>query len=205
RSNDCTRSAKAFALHRVFALRAACALRTTSLRPPYQFSRSVPAVRATHQPRPQHQPHPINCPLAYPTYPTLPTHLPYPTHPTYLTHLPYPTRPSYPSVSSLIWYCSSFLYKLLRGVPITSAVFEMFQPFSRGFPARNMRSAFSLNSRSVPSFAPSPSPAAAVLLPPPEGDRTLSGRSGRSIVSAPVMMISRSTVLRSSRMLPFHR
>ena len=58
-----------------------------------------------------------------------------------------------PSVSWLIWYCSSFLYRLLRGVPITSAVFEMFQPLSRSLPTRNMRSAFSLNSRSVPAFA----------------------------------------------------
>jgi hypothetical protein len=41
-----------------------------------------------------------------------------------------------PSVSSLIWYCSSFLYRLLRGVSITSAVFEMFQPFSRSLATR---------------------------------------------------------------------
>ena len=39
--------------------------------------------------------------------------------------------PSYPSVSCVIPYCSSFLYRLLRGVPMTSAVFEMFQSFSR--------------------------------------------------------------------------
>ena len=37
----------------------------------------------------------------------------------------------YPSLSCEIWYCSSFLYRLLRGVSITSAVFEIFQPFSR--------------------------------------------------------------------------
>ena len=35
---------------------------------------------------------------------------------------------------------------------MTSAVFEMFQPFSRSLPTRNARSAFSLNSRSVPAF-----------------------------------------------------
>src|SRR4029077_6988833 len=128
--------------------------------------------------------------------------------------------PSYPSVSWLIWYCSSFLYKLRRGVPITSAVFEMFQPFSRSLPTRNMRSAFSLNSRSVPAaaFASAPSapgfgePAPAALALPvlvtadqAAGERTLSGRSATSIVSALVMMLSRSTVLRSSRMLPFQR
>src|SRR5690242_12035226 len=36
----------------------------------------------------------------------------------------------YPSVSCEIRYCSSFLYRLLRGVSITSAVFEMFHPLS---------------------------------------------------------------------------
>jgi len=42
----------------------------------------------------------------------------------------------YPSVSCEIWYCSSFLYKLLRGVSITSAVFEIFHPFSRSLVTR---------------------------------------------------------------------
>src|SRR5262249_1996270 len=97
----------------------------------------------------------------------------------------------YPSVSWLIWYCSSFLYRLLRGVPITSAVFEMFQPFSRSLPTRNIRSAFSLNSRSVPAFASAVSPPDFGVPPPPDdhaaGDRTISGRSARSIVSPPVM------------------
>ena len=60
--------------------------------------------------------------------------------------------PRYPSVSCEIWYCSSFLYRLLRGVSITSAVLEMFQPFSRSLPTRNARSALSLNSRSVPAL-----------------------------------------------------
>ena len=46
-------------------------------------------------------------------------------------------------------YCSSFLYRFERGVPITSAVFEMFQAFSFSFSTRNFRSADSLNSRSV--------------------------------------------------------
>ena len=58
--------------------------------------------------------------------------------------------PHYPSPSSEIPYCSSFLYRLLRGVPMISAVFEMFQAFSRSFSTRNFRSASSLNSRSVP-------------------------------------------------------
>src|SRR5436190_20739983 len=67
----------------------------------------------------------------------------------------------HPSVSCEIWYCSSFLYRLLRGVPITSAVFEMFQPFSRSLPTRNARSAPSLNSRKVPAPAfVSPEPSA---------------------------------------------
>ena len=39
----------------------------------------------------------------------------------------------YPSVSCEILYCSSFLYKLLRGVSISSAVLEMFHPCSRSF------------------------------------------------------------------------
>src|SRR5262249_53046007 len=120
-----------------------------------------------------------------------------------------PTLRSYPSVSWLIWYCSSFLYRLLRGVPITSAVFEMFQPFSRSLPTRNIRSAFSLSSRSVPAFAASLSPAGfGAAGPAPDhaaGDRTVSGRSATSIVSPPVMMIIRSTVFRSSRMLPRKR
>ena len=55
----------------------------------------------------------------------------------------------YPSPSCLIWYCSSFLYKLLRGVSMTSAVLEMFQPCSRNFSTRNSRSTTSLNSRKV--------------------------------------------------------
>jgi hypothetical protein len=38
-----------------------------------------------------------------------------------------------PSTSCLIPCCSSFLYKLLRGVSMISAVFEMFQLFSRSF------------------------------------------------------------------------
>src|SRR5688572_14877906 len=42
----------------------------------------------------------------------------------------------YPSVSWEILYCSSFLYRLLRGVSITSAVFEMFQLFSLSFATR---------------------------------------------------------------------
>ena len=56
----------------------------------------------------------------------------------------------YPSVSCVIWYCSSFLYRLLRGVSITSAVFEMFQPFSRSFRPGTRARRSSLNSRSVP-------------------------------------------------------
>jgi hypothetical protein len=59
--------------------------------------------------------------------------------------------PPQPSVSCLIWYCSSFLYRLLRGVSMTSAVFEMFQPFSRSLRTRKSRSAASLNARSVAS------------------------------------------------------
>jgi hypothetical protein len=43
---------------------------------------------------------------------------------------------SQPSDSCVIWYCSSFLYKLLRGVSIASAVFEIFHPFSRSFDTR---------------------------------------------------------------------
>jgi len=35
---------------------------------------------------------------------------------------------------------------------MTSAVFEMFQPFSRSLPTRKARSALSLNSRNVPAF-----------------------------------------------------
>src|SRR5215831_15998370 len=35
-------------------------------------------------------------------------------------------RNRYPSISCLMLYCSSFLYRLLRGVSMTSAVFEMF-------------------------------------------------------------------------------
>src|SRR5437762_6227149 len=86
---------------------------------------------------------------------------------------------SYPSVSWLIWYCSSFLYKLLRGVSMTSAVFEMFHPFSRSFATRYARSASSLNSRSVPAFVTSlPLGDLGVAGPPPaDGDRTMSGRS----------------------------
>jgi len=42
----------------------------------------------------------------------------------------------YPSASCLIPYCSSFLYRLLRGVSMISAVFEMFQLFSRSFCTR---------------------------------------------------------------------
>src|SRR5262249_7745486 len=64
----------------------------------------------------------------------------------------------YPSVSCEIWYCSSFLYKLLRGVSITSAVFEIFHPFSRSLLTRYARSDTSLNSRSVPAFTGSLSP-----------------------------------------------
>jgi hypothetical protein len=59
--------------------------------------------------------------------------------------------PPQPSVFCLIWYCSSFLYKLLRGVSMTSAVFEIFQPFSRSLRTRKSRSAASLNARSVAS------------------------------------------------------
>ena len=40
---------------------------------------------------------------------------------------------AYPSTSCLIPYCSSFLYRLLRGVSMSSAVREMFQLFSRSF------------------------------------------------------------------------
>ena len=54
-------------------------------------------------------------------------------------------------------YCSSFLYKLLRGVPMTSAVFEIFQAFSRSLSTRNALSADSLNSRRVPGRSLSPS------------------------------------------------
>src|SRR5207244_9214568 len=99
---------------------------------------------------------------------------------------------SYPSVSCAIWYCSSFLYKLLRGVPMTSAVFEMFHPFSRSLSTRNARSAFSLNSRSVPAFAPSASVCTFDMAGPlaaADGLLTMSGRSGTSIVSPAVMMI----------------
>src|SRR5688572_920562 len=41
-----------------------------------------------------------------------------------------------PSTSCLIPYCSSFLYRLLRGVSMISAVFEMFQYVSRSFCTR---------------------------------------------------------------------
>ena len=41
-----------------------------------------------------------------------------------------------PSTSCLIPYCSSFLYRLLRGVSMISAVFEMFQFVSRSFCTR---------------------------------------------------------------------
>src|SRR5439155_22722158 len=128
-----------------------------------------------------------------------------------LTYLPHPAYPPYPSCSWVIWYCSILLYRLLRGVPITSAVFEMFQPFSRSLPTRNMRSAFSLNSRSVPILVASLSLGCFGEASPPlapdqaAGERTLSGRSGTSMISPLVMMLSRSTVLRSSRMLPFQR
>ena len=53
------------------------------------------------------------------------------------------------------------LVELLRGVPMTSAVFEMFQPFSRSFSTRNARSADSLNSRSVPGAPVAGAPCAA--------------------------------------------
>jgi len=58
----------------------------------------------------------------------------------------------------------------------------MFQPFSRSLPTRNIRSAFSLNSRSVPAFASAEPSAEADFgaaspagLPPLDGERTLSG------------------------------
>ena len=70
-----------------------------------------------------------------------------------LPALPALPAPGYPSLSCEIWYCSSFLYKLLRGVSMISAVFEMFQPFSRSLVTRYARSALSLNSRSVPDLA----------------------------------------------------
>src|SRR4030095_957642 len=111
----------------------------------------------------------------------------------------------YPSVSCEIWYCSSFLYRLLRGVSITSAVFDMFQPFSRSFDTRYARSLLSLNSRNVPARLASPSPAVPAFREAPAPLRTISGRSEASIVSPAVMIISRSTVLLSSRMFPFHR
>ena len=68
----------------------------------------------------------------------------------------------------------------------------------------------SLNSRSVPRLRRRRirAPASARRRPPTRrdaGERTTPGRSATSIVSPPVMMISRSTVLRSSRMLPFQR
>src|SRR5918993_4591896 len=106
----------------------------------------------------------------------------------------------YPSDSCLILYCSSFLYRLLRGVSMSSAVFEIFQPVSRSFCTRKARSDTSLCSRSVPALTVS-------LSGPRDGPSTrmLSGRSARSMLSAGVMMIKRSTVFRSSRMLPFQR
>src|SRR4029450_403524 len=107
----------------------------------------------------------------------------------------------YPSVSCEIWYCSSFLYRLLRGVSITSAVFDMFQPFSRSFDTRYARSLLSLNSRNVPARLASPSPAVPAFREAPAPLRTISGRSETSIVSPAVMIISRSTVLLSSRRL----
>ena len=108
-------------------------------------------------------------------------------------------RRCYPSPSCVIPYCSSFLYKLLRGVPMISAVFEMFQLFSRSLPTRNARSADSLNSRSVLRFF-SLSDACGL-----GSSRTTSRRSSTSIVSPGVMMMSRSTVFFSSRTFPFHR
>jgi hypothetical protein len=54
-----------------------------------------------------------------------------------------------PSLSCDIWYCSSFLYRLLRGVSITSAVLEIFQLFSRSRATRYARSEPDLNSCSV--------------------------------------------------------
>ena len=56
----------------------------------------------------------------------------------------------YPSVSCEIWYCSSFLYKLLRGVSMTSAVFEIFQRILAQLRHQYARSEGSLNSRNVP-------------------------------------------------------
>ena len=49
----------------------------------------------------------------------------------------------YPSVSCEIWVLLELLYRLLRGVSMTSAVFEIFQPFSRNLETRNARSALS--------------------------------------------------------------
>src|SRR4029450_1793327 len=105
----------------------------------------------------------------------------------------------YPSVSCEIWYCSSFLYRLLRGVSITSAVFDIFQPFSRSFDTRYARSLLSLNSRNVPARLASLSPAVPAFREAPAPLRTISGRSETSIVSPAVMIISRSTGLLSSR------
>ena len=84
-----------------------------------------------------------------------------------------------PSFSWLIPYCSSFLYRLLRGVPMTSAVFEMFQLCSRSLSTRNARSATSLNSRSVPGRSLSFSAAGRLAV----RCRTMSRRSSTSIVS----------------------
>ena len=87
-------------------------------------------------------------------------------------------------VSCVIPYCSSFLYRLLRGVPITSAVFEMFQLFSRSLPTRNARSADSLNSRSVPGV-PSHYPGRPAWL---QAGRCRGGRRRRSLSPGVMMM-----------------
>jgi hypothetical protein len=91
---------------------------------------------------------------------------------------------------------------------MTSAVFEMFQAFSRSFSTSHARSADSLNSRKVPASPPAdpvaPAGDAGVRVAP-LSDRRDSGKSETSMVSPSVMMMTRSIVFLSSRMLPRHR
>src|SRR5205823_2895218 len=62
-----------------------------------------------------------------------------------------------------------------------------------------MTSGDSIDVADLPDIVRSPGAAAA------PGDRTISGKSATSMLSPLVMMIIRSTVLRSSRMFPFQR
>src|SRR5262245_9818465 len=101
-----------------------------------------------------------------------------------------------PSFSCEMPYCSSFLYRFERGVPIAWAVAEMFQRFSRSLPTRNARSADSLKSFKEPAASGFADDVAS-----PGRRSTPSMCSGRT--SGPsTMIMRRSTVLRRSRALP---